>query len=265
MFDRVEQAKERRRQRMQQIVLQSRDQYPPHRDELHDPPPVELWKEQKLSGGHEWKETPPDRPYRDVLRRQVIMSLILFGIAYIVFQSTLPVPHSWKQFSREVMTRDFNFNGVAVWYQQVIGHSPSFLPVFSPKQESIPVSSPLTMKWNLPQNWKVVKPYDPNSAKIVLDLGQTGDVINNETGWVLEVGEKPGYGKTVVVQYANGREVWFGNLEVVHVKVDDWLSKGDIVGKAKTFTGTDPETRYLYLSVKQRDSFIDPLDVITVE
>ncbi|MBO8163830.1 MAG: M23 family metallopeptidase [Brevibacillus sp.] len=263
MFDEVERVRERRRERVEQIRLQGRDSLPPYLHEVSDP--IEEAYVPGNNYGRLWpNETrPPGTPKQERLGMQLLGSLLLVGAACLLFQSSIPFPPSWKETAREVMTRDFNFEGVAVWYESRFGTPPSVLPVLTPQPSTIPAASekPLAT-WQFPQEWRLVKPYDPSSAKLVIDVGEEGGVTNGETGWVTYVGEKPGFGTTVVVRLASGREVWYGNFEQVNVTVNDWVNPGDVLGRAKAFSG---KARYLYLALLEKDQFVDPMDVIELE
>ncbi|QOT01109.1 M23 family metallopeptidase [Brevibacterium sp. JNUCC-42] len=267
MFDERERVKERRRERKEQLLLQSRDSMPPHIDDLHDPLERVLIPDQYSRATDFAKETAPNKPTGYHLKWQIYLSLAVIAIAYILLKSPFGVPNTWRELSREVMTRDFNFEGVAVWYEQVTGHSPSALPVLFDKKEkeSVPATASQINKWSIPKEWKIAKAYDSQSAKLVVDLGKKGEVLNMDTGWVTSIAEKPGYGTTVIIQYTNGREAWYGNVEKVNVSVNDWLNRGDLVGIAKSFIDEDVNTRYLFMSMKQNGKFINPLDVISFE
>ncbi|WP_126427939.1 M23 family metallopeptidase [Brevibacillus marinus] len=260
MFDEVERVRERRRERVEQIRMQARDSLPPYIYELNDPfEDSYTTVEQILGRRHDrYGEGPRTRA---VLGLQVMGALLLIGAAYLLFQTSLPFPSPWKETAREIMTRDFNFAGVATWYESRFGHTPSVLPVLTPKQSPDPAFADQSA-WQFPQGWRLVKPYDPASAKLVIDVGEDGRVVNGETGWVTFVGEKAGFGTTIVVRLASQREAWYGNLEAVNVSVNDWVNPGDQLGRARTFTGS---SRYLYLALRQNDQFVDPLDVITLE
>ncbi|UFJ39048.1 M23 family metallopeptidase [Brevibacillus humidisoli] len=263
MFDEVERVRERRRERMEQIRLQTRDSLPPYIHELNDPI-EESYTVGRVFGGSYGDDSRGSGPQtREVLGMQAVGALLILGAAYLFFQSAVPFPSPWKETARQIMTRDFNFEGVAAWYESRFGSSPSILPVLTPDQAADPASQTAPHPvWRFPQEWRLVKPYDPSSAKVVIDVGESGQVINGETGWVTYVGEKPGFGTTIVVKLASEREVWYGNVETAEVVVNDWVNPGDVLGKAKTFTGS---TRYLYLALRQKEQFVDPMDVITFE
>jgi len=59
-----------------------------------------------------------------------------------------------------------------------------------------------------------------------------------EEGMVVFVGEKEGYGSTVIIQQTNGVDVWYSNISIDNVKVYDYIEKGNIIGEVKDTTLT---------------------------
>jgi len=51
-----------------------------------------------------------------------------------------------------------------------------------------------------------------------------------DDGIVIFVGEKEGYGKTVIVQQESGIDVWYSNIKEINVKVYDYIKKGELIG-----------------------------------
>lgn len=68
-------------------------------------------------------------------------------------------------------------------------------------------------------------------------------VPNQLSGLVVFIGEKEGYGKTVVVQQVNGIDLWYSNVNDISVKLYDYIEKGTLIG-----TTID---NYLYLVYKK--------------
>ena len=58
-------------------------------------------------------------------------------------------------------------------------------------------------------------------------------VPNQLSGLVVFIGEKEGYGNTVIIQQANGIDLWYGNIEDVNVKLYDYVDQGDLIGATK--------------------------------
>lgn len=258
MFNEVERVKERRRERLERIRLQSRDSFSPFVDDWKDP--IDTTMEPFPFPMRE-DDSINQRPSHEKWGIQILASLLLVGMAYLLFQTSL-IPSTWKNSAREVMTRDFNFSGVADWYEARFGSLPTLLPSLTgPK--AVPASSGKSAPtWKLPASWKVVKSFEPTSAKVVLNTGIQDVIAIGETGWVTYVGEQPGYGTTVIVRLTKDREVWLGNLNNVKVVKDEVLQAGQEIGTARVVNET---SRHLYLGVKTKEQFVNPLDVIPFE
>ena len=54
----------------------------------------------------------------------------------------------------------------------------------------------------------------------------------NESGIVVFIGEKEGYGNTVIIQRIDGIDEWYGNIDNVNVKLYDYVKKGELLGEA---------------------------------
>lgn len=267
MFDEVNRVRERRRERMERIRTQTRDSLAPFVDDWKDPVDTDpdpfsgsFSDSHPFSSRHNRNGLNPS-PTQEKWSMQIAVSLLLIGFAYVLFHSSL-LPASWKNQAREVMTRDFNFSGAAEWYEARFGSLPTLLPSLS-GTKAVPAAAPKTGEvWMWPATWRVVKPYDPKSTKVVLSTEGDGSVTMGETGWVTYVGDKPGYGQTVVVRLTKGREIWFGNLEQIHVSEDDFLEPGQVIGISR---GVNEQARHLYLGMLVQEKPVDPLEVISFE
>ena len=51
-----------------------------------------------------------------------------------------------------------------------------------------------------------------------------------ESGIIVYLDEKEGYGKTAIIQGINGYDIWYGNLTDESVKLYDYVEKGSILG-----------------------------------
>lgn len=65
---------------------------------------------------------------------------------------------------------------------------------------------------------------------VSLSVGDNYTVPSLNSGLVIFVGEKDGYGKTVIVQQSDGVDVWYSNLDSVSVKLYEYVSDGGFIG-----------------------------------
>ena len=54
-----------------------------------------------------------------------------------------------------------------------------------------------------------------------------------ESGLVLFIGEKEGYGKTLILEQTDGVEAWYVGITDCNYKIYDYIEKNDILGNAE--------------------------------
>ena len=69
-----------------------------------------------------------------------------------------------------------------------------------------------------------------------------------DSGLVVYIGEKEGYGSCIVVKQSNGIDVIYGNITDTNIKVYDYIEKGTIIGNAN---------EYLYLVFQKEGETLD--------
>lgn len=66
---------------------------------------------------------------------------------------------------------------------------------------------------------------------VKLDVGSNYLVPVTESGIVVFIGTKEGYGNTVIIQRIDGIDEWYGNIENVNIKLYDYVKKGSLLGE----------------------------------
>ena len=64
-------------------------------------------------------------------------------------------------------------------------------------------------------------------------VNKNSDIILKDSGIVTFIGEKKGYGNTVIIQQSNGYYAWYGNIKE-SIKLYDYVEKGSVIGNSKT-------------------------------
>lgn len=54
-----------------------------------------------------------------------------------------------------------------------------------------------------------------------------------EEGVVVFIGEKEGYGKTIIIESSNNLSIWYSNLDDINLNMYDYIKKGDLIGNVK--------------------------------
>ncbi len=70
-----------------------------------------------------------------------------------------------------------------------------------------------------------------------------------KNGIVTFIGEKDGYGKTVIIEDEDGIGIWYGNLDNIAVNIYDTISKGTYLGEASG--------NYIYLVYSKGKKILD--------
>ena len=70
-----------------------------------------------------------------------------------------------------------------------------------------------------------------------------------ESGIVIFIGNKEGYGNTVIIEQINGIDVWYSNITEKNIKMYDYVKKGDLIGEAKD--------KKIYLLFEEKGKFLD--------
>lgn len=173
------------------------------------------------------------------LFNQILLTTILFLGTLIVMK----VNKDSKTFIYEnVYNQNLQFASASELYQKYLGN---ILPLGSIEKKDTPVFQ------------EKLAYEEDNLYKDggVLKVGNQYMVPLLESGIIVFMGEKEGYGQTVIVQQVNGIDVWYGNIEATNVKMYDYVEKGEMIGQ----TLTDQ----LYLVFQKEGKFLDYKEYIT--
>lgn len=140
----------------------------------------------------------------------------------------------WKEWVYEkVYSEHLPFLEIGKWYQNLFGTTFPFSKYIDTKpvfQETLTYQSK-----------------EPYLDGVKLKVEDTYPVPVLETGLVIFVGEKEGYGNVVIVEQLDGLDCWYGNLTQVDVKLYDYIEAGTLLGISK---------QYLYLVYKEEGEII---------
>lgn len=220
------------------------------------PPLSSQWDELPWNQNVWRKDDPKKKESRMLI--QAFFAFLLLTVCYLIFQSEGTTARQAQSFIVEVMERDYNFEGVAKWYEQNIGGMPAILPVFKENREN---SHKESVSWVSPLKGEVVQPYQKGRKGIAIRAAKGSPVVSAAEGWVVEAGPKEGLGKTVVVRHRDGDETWYGWLGEIQVQEKDWVKPRQLLGEVGEREG---ET-LLFFAVKKGGDFVDPSGVVPVE
>ncbi len=145
---------------------------------------------------------------------RVLITIIIFLVGLIVTKNTA----SLKEFiHKNVYTTNFKFTKAKNIYNKYFGKylatTPEVSSVFS---EKISYSKSSIYK-----------------DGVKLKVASNYLVPALESGIVVFIGNKEGYGNTIIVEQIDGIEVWYSNIEVKDIKMYDYVEKGSLIAEAK--------------------------------
>lgn len=113
-------------------------------------------------------------------------------------------------------------------------------------------------KGNLPFKNFLVEPvfneklsYDESNSYldgVSLNVSSNYLVPSLDSGLVVFIGEKEGYGNTVIIEDKNGVDIWYSNLTDINVKLYSYVSNGEFIGSCNDL---------LYLVFKKDGNVLD--------
>lgn len=139
--------------------------------------------------------------------------------------------------SKNIFEKNFSFASINETYKKWFGSSIPFENVFSKDTQTV---------FNNKIEYKEANKYK-DGVKLTVNNNYLIPVLKN--GLVIFIGEKEDYGNTVIVQQADGIDVWYSNISSVNVKMYDYVSQGDYLGETKD--------DYFYLIFKKEGNVLN--------
>ena len=173
----------------------------------------------------------------DVSKKKIIskyvtkfMLAIIFFLVSVIF--TNMSDKNLLLYKEYVLTESLPFTKIKGWYEELFGK-------VLPKSDN----TQTVMSGKLV--YKEIKDYQDGE---VLTVSSKALVNSLTSGVVVFLGEKDGYGNTVIIQGIDGVDIWYGNLENVSVTLYDYIEEGTVIGSIKD--------EFLYLVIKKDNEFI---------
>lgn len=157
-----------------------------------------------------------EKKYIKSLLTRVLISIILFLSIGIFVNSN---DKNLLLFKNNIYDKSFNFTKVSNWYNKYFGSI-----VKKPSPDKVVVAN---------------KGLTYDSASNHLDgvkLSNVNLVYPFKSGIVVYIGNKEGYGNTVIIQGMDGIDYWYGNVDNLSVKLYDYVESDNILGEATNNT-----------------------------
>ena len=163
---------------------------------------------------------------------KTLISIIIVLIGLILIKGN---PDLKKTIKENIYEKSFKFIKSNTIYQKYFGNIFS-LDKMSNKTEAV---------FNENINYESIKKYK-NGAKLKVQENYLVPALN--TGIVLFIGEKEGYGTTIIIEQIDGVEVYYSNVKA-NVKLYDYIEKGHLIGEANSGN--------IYLSFLKDGKYLD--------
>lgn len=148
--------------------------------------------------------------YIYLIIKQCLVIIILVFIV-LIFSKNNSIKENIKKHLFETNLKYGKINSI---YQKYIG-------LFNKEEKVKPVSNTNFITYKSKEKYL-------NGVKLKVDENYNVPLI--ESGIIVFIGEKEGYGKTVIIQQVNGIDVWYSNIDNISGKIYDYVEKGNIIG-----------------------------------
>lgn len=177
---------------------------------------------------------------------QCLASCCLFGCLLIaIYEET-----GDQRWIHRIMSQQFPFLTFKQTYESVFGSAVPFLlhddgnytDVIQVAEESSFLTGAIVERTT--QGWWV-------------QVANQTAVKNPDNGFVLFCGNQDPYGKTIIIQLENNREMWIGHIEKCDVPMYSFIQKGEHIGKSKD--------NLLFIALKHEGQWESPEKVFFLE
>lgn len=175
-----------------------------------------------------------------VLKKGIRSFINRLLIVTIIFLSCLILIKSNNSFKNNlikyVYEDSFKFTKLKTIYEKYFGKILSIDKV-APKEEAV---------FNEKLEYNKANVYNDGA---VLTVSDNYMVPTLESGIVVFIGEKEGYGSTVIIEQVDGIDVWYSNIKANNIKMYDYIEKGSLIGEVKG--------KKLYMVFQKDGAFLD--------
>lgn len=125
-----------------------------------------------------------------------------------------------KLFYKYIYEDSINFAKINEYYEKIFG---SYIPFENTTNKVTPV---FNEKLTYISSNKYL-----DGVKLTVENNYLVPVL--QSGLVVYIGEKEGYGNTVIVQGIDGIDIWYGNVTNISISLYDYIDKKSLLGTAK--------------------------------
>jgi len=153
--------------------------------------------------------------------RALLSGILLLAVLCMIKMN----PDSKKEVYQTIYGQNFSFAPFQEWYQKNFGNL--FLEEMTNK---LPKEKMVFQESFVYQGKEEIK----DGVRVSVGKGYLIPAL--ESGLVVFMGEKEGYGNTLIIQQMNGIDVWYVGLTPTEIKLYDYIEKGSLLGESKEKT-----------------------------
>lgn len=222
-------------------------------EEARDEPDFYFYQD----GQMEQKKFSADR----FMLKTFIATTLFFAMA-ILFKNEWTQMEPVRQFVKESYEKEFQFATIANWYESQFGRPLALIP-FETNMALGELENTPELAYAVPASGTIAENFETNGTGIIVKTEPKASVEAAKAGFVFFIGEEEEIGKAVGVQHYGGGESWYGMLENINVKLYDHIEIGTAIGSVSL--DEEGGTGMYYFALKQGETYIDPIDVISFE
>ena len=169
--------------------------------------------------------------YISNLFTRTLLAIIIVLVSAIYINEN---PNNIKRYKEKIFENTISFTKISNIYNKTFG---KVIPFEIDKGTT-------KMVFNDKIDYSNIENY-ANGFKLNLNSNM---VMSLYDGIVVFIGEKEGYGNTVIVQGSDGVDIWYGNVSNTSVTLYDYINKNDMIGEAldnKLYLVFNKENEYL--------------------
>lgn len=149
---------------------------------------------------------------------KLFITVILMLITMITLKSNSELK---TIFYKEIFDTHISFASINKLYQDYFGSPIPFQNLFNNKLDTV---------FNEKLDYEEANKYK-DGVKLTVKKNYLIPLL--ESGIVIFIGDKEGYGNTVIVQQTNGIDLWYSNVDKLNVKLYDFIEQGTLLGESK--------------------------------
>jgi len=255
-MDRYEEMQKKMRERLSRLPEEREETE--HERLLREDPEYRWYKE-----SNPWRSEPAGT--FGLFRIQSLLSLVIFALVWAMFQWNHPSLVQGQSFVRTALTEELQWHNVYAWYRDRFGDISLMIPTLQrDKGQAERVHADYSRNYIAPVAGTIVEPFGGvRSGAGVVIRTSTNTVSSIDTGLVLYAGGTADSGQMVVIRHPDGIETVYGFLSEVHVKENDWVEAGDVIGLVQPSVSASAGG-LVYFAVKKGNSYVDPTDVLAL-